>query len=50
MRDGWDVETARGDIGRDERTYLPLLKDLKRPDARAVRLVAMNALGVDVEA
>lgn len=49
VRDGGDIEAARGDVSRDEDAYLPCLEGLERAYARAVRLIAMDAFGVDMK-
>src|SRR3989344_6116776 len=50
VRDSRDIETACRDVGRHKHAYLPRLKGLKRPLARTLRLIAVDTLGVNVEA
>src|SRR3989344_7094471 len=50
MRDGGDIEAARRDIGRYQYAHLPALKGLQSPLTRTLSLIAVNALGVDMEA
>src|SRR3989344_7928703 len=49
MRDGGDVQAARRDISRHQHTYPTGLKGLQRADTGTVGLIAVDALGVDVE-
>ena len=50
VRQRLDVEAARGDVGRDQHADLARLETLERADARVLRLVAVDRVGVDAVA
>ena len=47
MRQGFDVQTSRRDVGGDQNLQLVVLEALERPGARRLALVAVDRIGLD---